>query len=524
MKNEHEIKRLDSTKVIFILKGILIGAIAGIIVSLFRLLIEEMMDHVVTLYLWLRGNPVWIIPWALIMLACAFIVGSLIKSEPNIKGSGIPQVEGTLQGEIKLKWFSVLWKKFVGGVLSVGSGLFLGREGPSIQLGAMVGQGFSEYTKASTSEKKIFISSGAAAGLGAAFNAPIAGLLFVIEEVHHHFSPLIWLTSLTAALTANLISLNFFGLKPVLFIANVPSLPLKYYGLLILLGIILGILGYVYQVMLLSLPQLYKRSYLPEHLYGIIPFLLIIPIALFFPHYLGGGNQIVLSIGEQIFPLIVLISLFVLRFIFSMVSYGANLPGGIFLPILTLGALIGAIYGTILHRWFGMDPMLIRDFAIFAMAGYFTAIGKAPLTAIILVTEMVGNITHLMPLAVCSLTAYVVNDLLGGNPIYESLLERLLNGHLPSITGNKTIIEFPVTAESTLDGTMVRDFNWPKEMLLISIRRGSSEILTHGDTVMKVGDLLMILTDEGYTKKIKTQIRERSDAAIAKIQDKKIKD
>ncbi len=100
MKNEHEIKRLDSTKVIFILKGILIGAIAGIIVSLFRLLIEEMMDHVVTLYLWLRGNPVWIIPWALIMLACAFIVGSLIKSEPNIKGSGIPRLKARFRGRL----------------------------------------------------------------------------------------------------------------------------------------------------------------------------------------------------------------------------------------------------------------------------------------------------------------------------------------------------------------------------------------------------------------------------------------
>lgn len=523
MKNEHEIKRLDSTKVIFILKGILIGAIAGIIVSLFRLFIEEMMNHLVALYLWFRINPIGLIPWTLVMIIFAVVVGLLIKSEPNIKGSGIPQVEGTLQGEIKLNWFSILWKKFVGGVLSVGSGLFLGREGPSIQLGAMVGQGFGEYTKASTSEKKIFISSGAAAGLGAAFNAPIAGLLFVIEEVHHHFSPLIWLTSLTAALTANLVSLNFFGLKPVLFIADVPSLPLKYYGLLILLGIILGALGYVYQIVLLSLPQIYKKTHLPEHLYGLIPFLLIIPIAFFFPNYLGGGNQIVLAIGEHSFPLTVLIFLFFLRFLFSMISYGANLPGGIFLPILTLGALIGGIYGTTLHQWFGLDSLLIRDFAIFAMAGYFTAIGKAPLTAIILVTEMVGNITHLMPLAVCSLTAYVVNDLLGGNPIYESLLERLLNGHLPSITGNKTIIEFPVTAESTLDGTMVRDFNWPKEMLLISIRRGSTEILTHGDTMMKVGDLLMILTDEGYTQKIKKQIRERSDAAIAKKQDKAIR-
>lgn len=524
MKKEHEIKRLDSTKVIFILKGILIGGIAGIIVSLFRLAIEKMMAHIVTFYLWFRENPLWLIPWILVMLSFACIVGLLIKSEPDIKGSGIPQVEGTLQGEISLRWFSVLWKKFIGGILSVGSGLFLGREGPSIQLGAMVGQGFSEITQASTSEKKIFISSGAAAGLGAAFNAPIAGLLFVIEEVHHHFSPLIWLTSLTAALTANLISLNFFGLRPVLFIANVPSLPLKEYGWLIGLGVLLGLLGYVYQLVLLSLPRWYKHTHLPEYLYGIVPFLLIVPIAFFFPHYLGGGNQIVLALGERNLSLNLLIFLFLLRFIFSMVSYGANLPGGIFLPILTLAALIGGIYGTMLHQWAGLDAQFIRDFAIFAMAGYFTAIGKAPLTAIILVTEMVGNITHLMPLAVCSLTAYVVNDLLGGNPIYESLLERLLKGHLPSITGNKTIIEFPVTAESTLDGTMVRDFNWPKEMLLISIRRGSSEILTHGDTVMKVGDLLMILTDEGYTQKIKKQIRERSDAAIAKKQDKAISD
>lgn len=523
MKNEHEIKRLDSTKVIFIFKGILIGTIAGFIVSLFRLLIEKMMTYIVTLYVWFQSNPLWLIPWSLVMLTLSVIVGGLMKSEPNIKGSGIPQVEGTLQGDIKLNWFSILWKKFIGGVLSVGSGLFLGREGPSIQLGAMVGQGFSECTRASTSEKKIFISSGAAAGLGAAFNAPIAGLLFVIEEVHHHFSPLIWLTSLTAALTANLVSLNFFGLKPVLFIAKVPSLPLKYYGLLILLGIILGFLGYIYQLVLLSLPRIYKKTHLPDYLYGIVPFLLIIPIAFFFPHYLGGGNQIVLLIGKNVFPLTVLFLLFFLRFIFSMISYGANLPGGIFLPILTLGALIGGIYGTILHQWLGLDAMLIRDFVIFAMAGYFTAIGKAPLTAIILVTEMVGNITHLMPLAVCSLTAYVINDLLGGNPIYESLLERLLKGHLPSITGSKTIIEIPVTAESTLDGTMVRDFNWPKEMLLISIRRGSTEILTHGDTVMKIGDLLMILTDEGYTQKIKRQIHERSNAAIAKIQDKAIR-
>lgn len=113
MKNEHEIKRLDSTKVIFILKGILIGAIAGIIVSLFRLFIEEMMNHLVALYLWFRINPIGLIPWTLVMIIFAVVVGLLIKSEPNIKGSGIPQVEGTLQGEIKLNWFQFFGKNLL---------------------------------------------------------------------------------------------------------------------------------------------------------------------------------------------------------------------------------------------------------------------------------------------------------------------------------------------------------------------------------------------------------------------------
>lgn len=219
----------------------------------------------------------------------AWIISKLIRSEQHIKGSGIPQIEGELQGELQQDWFSVLWKKFIGGILSVGAGLFLGREGPSIQLGAMVGKGFGVKTGASTSEKKIFISSGAAAGLAAAFNAPIAGLLFVIEEIHHTFSPLIWLTSLTSALTANFVSLNFFGLKPVLYLGNIPQLPLRYYGHLILLGILLGIFGYIYQSTLLALSKLYLLTNLPEHFYGIIPFLLVIPIGFFFPHYLGVG-------------------------------------------------------------------------------------------------------------------------------------------------------------------------------------------------------------------------------------------
>ena len=512
MNNDvHEIKQLDGTRIGFILKGIVVGILVGFVVSLFRLGIEKIGEQVVHLYQTFHEKPFWMIPWFLFSLVLAYLLGRLIKSEPAIKGSGIPQVEGQLQGQLEIHWFPVLWKKFIGGILAISPGLFLGREGPSIQLGAVVGQGYSQWRQSTKSEEKILISSGASAGLAAAFNAPIAGLLFVLEEVHHSFSPLVWLTSFSAAISANFVSLHFFGLQPVLYIGPVKSLPLEYYWTLVLLGVLLGLLGWIYQKTLLSLPKVYgKIKGLSSNYYGFVPFILILPIGYFFPHLLGGGNQIVLALGNQPATIWALVGLLVLRFVFSMVSYGSNLPGGIFLPILTLGAIIGTLYGSLLVQYVGMDPIFVKNFLIFSMTGYFTAIGKAPLTAIILVTEMVGNFSHLMSLGVVALVSYITIDSLGGKPIYESLLERLVPSKVSNIRGHKTIIELPITAESSLDDTMVRDFVWPKQMLLTSIRRGESEILTHGDTVMHVGDVLIILTDEKLAYQVKKEIYQKT--------------
>lgn len=174
----------------------------------------------------MQEQPIWLIPWVIFSVTAALIVGKLVKSEPNIKGSGIPQVEGQVQGLISLNWWPVLWKKFIGGLLAIGSGLFLGREGPSIQLGSAVGQGISNLTKGDDVEEKILLSSGAGAGLAAAFNAPLAGLMFVLEEVHHNFSPLLAITTFSSALVANFVSLNIFGLTPALDIGMMnPAFP-----------------------------------------------------------------------------------------------------------------------------------------------------------------------------------------------------------------------------------------------------------------------------------------------------------
>lgn len=493
--NRKELQFIDRTRLLFVGKGILVGALSGVVVSCFRLLIEHLTEGVTWIYLQSHKHLSLLFLWGIVSLLIAGIIGLLIKSEPNIKGSGIPQIEGQLQNELDYNWWSVLWKKFIGGVLAIGSGLFLGREGPSIQLGATIAQGLADWQKVPGFERKILISSGASAGLAAAFNAPIAGLLFVIEEIHHTFSPLIWLTSFASALTANFVSLYIFGLRPVLYLGQLAEIPLNHYWLFILFGLCLGLLARVYQYTLLSLPKLYQKIPWSANYHSIVPFLCILPIGYFFPHLIGGGNQVILSLEKDHLTLGLLIGLFCLRFLFSMISYGSSLPGGIFLPILTLGAILGCLFGQLAVHYLGMDPVYVRNFIIVGMAGYFAAIGKAPLTAIILITEMVGSLHHLMALGLVSLIAYLVVDSLGGAPIYESLLERLLKNQPRTSSSKRLIAEIPITAESILDGMAVRDFHWPTEMLLISVQRGSTTILTRGETILRAGDLLLVMAD-----------------------------
>lgn len=181
------------------------------------------------IYSYEHRNP-WFIPiWFLILLILAYVVGIMVKRDPMISGSDIPQVEGVLLGQLEMNWWKVIFRKFIGGVISIGAGLSLGREGPSIQLGAAVGQGVSKIFKRVRIEEKYLMTSGASAGLSAAFNAPFAGVIFALEEIHKNFSPLVLLAAMFASVTADFVSKEFFGLKPVFYFNNLQIIPLKYY-------------------------------------------------------------------------------------------------------------------------------------------------------------------------------------------------------------------------------------------------------------------------------------------------------
>ena len=199
---------LGTLKYRIILEGAAVGALVGVVVSSFRFALSKM-DYLRNWFISGEDRPQWAIPLGIgILVIFAVLVSLFLKWEPLISGSGIPQVEGEFEGKIKPVWWRVLLLKFLGGLMAIGSGLALGREGPSIQLGAMTGKGFSRLRGRLTSEERMLVAAGAGAGLAAAFGAPLAGLVFVLEEIYRVFDSKILLSTLAATIVANVLKIG----------------------------------------------------------------------------------------------------------------------------------------------------------------------------------------------------------------------------------------------------------------------------------------------------------------------------
>ena len=366
-------------------------------------------------------------PTILILAALAWIVGKLVKWEPMISGSGIPQVEGEIAGRLSQNWKRVLPAKFAGGFLCMLGGLSLGREGPSIQLGAMAGQGISRALGRGKREEKFLMTCGASAGLSAAFHAPLAGMMFAVEEIHKTFSIPILLPVMTASVTADYIASHILGLDPVFRFQITEYLPQNYYWLLILLGILVGVSGVFYNWGMLKAQELYRKiPFMKETGRLLIAFLTAGVLGIVMPWVLGSGSGLIVSLtqGEMVLGMVVLT--LVMKFLFSAVSFGSGAPGGIFFPLLILGALIGAVFAMAGVEFFGLAPVYVNNFVLLGMTGFFTAIVRAPLTGIILLFEMSGSISQMLSLSIVSVTAYIVATLMRSEPIYDSLLKRIL--------------------------------------------------------------------------------------------------
>lgn len=516
------IQRAERFPVILIGEGVIVGGIGGLVVILYRMLLGYAGDWMNVILNFIGNRPLWIAGWFAVLVIMAVLTGRLVSYEPLISGSGIPQLEGEIAGKIDQVWWKVLPAKFTGGFLCIFGGLALGREGPSIQLGATVGKMVSRILDRGKTEEKFLLTCGASAGLAAAFHAPLAGVMFSLEEVHKNFSVSVLISVMSASLTADFLATMILGRESVFSFELLKVLPAEYYGMIVALGIILGVLGVFYNWFTLKVQSIYN-SMTKLGITGkiLIPFLCAGVIGLFVPQMLGTGHSLIEELTAGNMALGTMVFFLAGRFLFSAVCFGSGAPGGIFFPMLIIGAFIGGIFAETGHVLFGLESVYLNNFVLLAMAGYFTAIVRAPLTGIILIFEMTGSVSQMLSLALVSTMAYIVATLMRSEPIYESLLKNLLKkrGEKVSERGKeKVLTECIVMLGSFAAGKMIREVEWPKRCLLVSVQRGEDEIIPRGSTKIETGDCLIFLTDETDSPRVMEEIKKLCSEHLTETQ------
>ncbi|MBE8955524.1 MAG: chloride channel protein [Quinella sp. 2Q5] len=428
------------------LEGMLVGIFTGAIVAAFRFLLDE--ADVYRPMVFAHVNSVGrIFLAAVAMVLVAEILARAVKFDGQVAGSGIPQLKNILQGSARMfKPLRLLAVKFFVTVLAIGAGMSLGRAGVSVQFGAAVGNVFTKIFYAGSPrhvavEGNFLLTAGAGAGLAAIFNAPLAGVIFCVEELRKRFSQEILIAAVTAAVTASFMVRMVFGVRPVFetitaaplsmpnvmtmptleMVAAVSAAPVKFFVLFVSLGIFCGVAGAMFSKALIAALNIYDRL----KIFGVkrfaVPLLIAIPLGVKLPQVLGCGNVLVDELLISHTPLSLLMILLAGKIFYTLICFGTNAPGGLFLPVLVIGALIGNVFaraGNSLHI-FTADWTTL--FIVFGMAAFFAAVVKAPVTGAILILELTGQFSHLVGLMVVSGAALMASDLCGGEPIFSAL-------------------------------------------------------------------------------------------------------
>ncbi|WP_086981013.1 H(+)/Cl(-) exchange transporter ClcA [Vibrio aphrogenes] len=425
----------DKTPVSILLLSSIVGLLAGLVGTFFEVGVRWVSESRTD---WLKQElnsmlPLWLSA-ILVSAALAFIGYYLVnRFAPEAAGSGIPEIEGAMDDIRPVRWWRVLPVKFFGGLGALGSGMVLGREGPTVQMGGNIGRMVSDIFRLKDPDgRHSLLACGAAGGLAAAFNAPLAGIMFVVEEMRPHFR--YNLLSIKAVIISSVIATIVFrsisGQDAVITMPQYTAPDLDTLWLFLVLGLIFGLFGVIFnrlvtfsQDMFVLIHRNDKKRYLITGtiIGGIFGLLL-----LYLPELTGGGIELIPSATNGEYSVSLLFILFLARIATTLICFGSGAPGGIFAPMLALGTLFGTFYGQVALN---LDPTLNIAPGMFAIAGMgalFAATVRAPITGILLVIEMTNNYHLILPLIITTLGATIVAQLLGGQPIYTQLLHRTL--------------------------------------------------------------------------------------------------
>lgn len=439
----------------FYLASIFIGIISGFVCVTFRYLIywadnirislfktnnfsdfQRILNHGSTFHETLFLIIKYLILFLLTILFLN-IIYRLVQKFPTTSGSGLPQTKALLEKKMEYKSpFKNILAKFFGGILSISSGLSFGREGSSVQMGSLIGYIFGKSFKVENDNQNYLIAAGAGAGISAAFTAPLASSILILESLKNDYTEdlkKLTISTLLSGLCAGIIAILFFPTNIYSSILIVKP-ELKEYQMLmilIIMAIIFSILGKLFSNLFIFIKLHYERFQRKYDKRYIILAALIVIITFFYPSLVGGNQIFTIEIIENnsyslFFNLLMLAILATL----TIISNATGFPGGLFIPLLSMGGLLGKIFCIALAHFDIISLSNTGYFVLIGMSVFFISVVRTPLTGFILISEMTGNYDVMFPTLVVGILTYIFTEIMKVRPLDNILYDLMMNNRI----------------------------------------------------------------------------------------------
>lgn len=505
-----------------LLYGSVTGAILGVAVALFTVCAKIIYSFVFDIY-GMADTALVAVCVVILALICCLLTAVVQTLCPSAKGSGIPLAEGCARGMLRVKWLRTVAALIAGSLLAFTAGLPLGSEGPSVGMGGMIGEGLGKTAKKPVEFRRYLITGGASAGLAAAFNAPLTGICFAFEETHRRFSPYILASSLSAVILAVVFSQSaFYGFSQIPYLnalgitsgfCVLPFLkPVTPHGVNVFVlcavaagaGILCAALGTAFNRAIELFEKLFGKVHNP--VLRLLPVFLLTAACGLVLHLSVGSGEASLSHSYEAATWVVF-AVFAVRFITTALASGSGATGGLFLPMIAIGGLIGVLFSR-LAVFCGMDAGFTSNVTLICVCAFFAASVRAPITAVALSVELTASFTNLLPCVIAVTVATVITDFTKTEPLYERMLEKLQSETpLPPSAKNIVTVGY-ITENSPIAFKRVRNIMWPYNSLVTELVRNGEQLVPDGETTLIPGDEITIRAERVDPEFFHSQIDE----------------
>ena len=472
------------------------GFFTGILIFIFKFTANWVFKLSDKLYALARAYPMGLLWLTLGAAAIGLIAELILHFFPVLRGGGIPTAISVLRGITPIKWAANVFLLFASALLTFLCGIPLGNEGPSVQMGTAIGKGTVQaFAKKHSAWERYIMTGGACAGFAAATAAPLSGILFAFEEAHRRFSPMIFITSACSVVTGTAISYKLCRLTDTKFhlfeLANTEAMPLRFAWVALIIGITCGLAAAVFTKLYRAVGQLIatKLRRIPFFVKTTCIFVSVAIIGYFLPFALGTGHHLAEELLEGHGVWYVLIFAFVIRALLLFFANNSGITGGLFVPTLAFGAIIGALCAIPLSKLGLLPPEYFGIAIAVGMTSFMSASARTPLMSIAFAIEALSGLSNAIPVILGATIAYITVESLGITAFTDTVVEKKAERAHRGKTATVVETEMTVKEASFAVGKEIHDILWPPYCSVLSVHR---EGVKHISPALAENDVLRL--------------------------------